>query len=1108
MKMRYTKKLVQTNKVKIKKLAFLNSIKSGITKKRNPMTISLLMQKGRFDKRIFCFFIIIGIGFLFHSALAQPLTYLKTAQVNALNFGLALAPTADSGYVMVGQDKEFVIQANVYCYFYATKFDKCGDISERIKFELVPAGQRVRSAGARYIRQTANGKFIVTGTIQRANLAQTAYSLSLYAAQIDMVAGTLDWINIYRKPGGEAQGTCIAEATDGYVVCGIVDSEPKKPYIAKLSKTDGSVIWETAFPSLAGLYSYANYIEVFSNGDILLLGSYGNGANNNFFAMRFSPAGAIVWSKEYDIGPYDGLDWDVSGKITQNGGFILSGTTKTGSNYDCALITADANGNVLNCVTVDKNGNDDRARGVTELADGNIVQVGFTDENNGNVFALLNKFSGNLSPVWSRNLLFNNYTKAWGINEDVDKGLVFSGETLFPPSNYEALFVKTDSSGNLPGCAYLPIIGPVSSQHAIVANNIVPTFTTGTYFEYTFPEAEKVVVIDVGVGTNVCYNCNPLLELSSNKICLNQTVSVYSKEIRCSPQTISIADTITNQVIPAVSSNSDTTFYHFTTAGTFHITLSITCGGVLQTLVKTIVVAPPPFASAGADFTKCKYKTLPVTGTGGVNYQWYNQDFSTLFSTANPFNANDTAEKTYNVVVTDINGCIDTADVLVSVTLPHAQFFADSACLHLASSFTDSSTVLNQTFTAWSWDFGDSSALNSDQYPTHIFPSFGEFNTSLIATTGNGCKDTITKTILVHPLPTVNFYTNPFPSGICDGTSVSFYDLTTISVPDYIEFWNWNFDDGSPVNINQNNSHLYDSADTYNIQLTAISNFGCIDSISKELTINPNPVVKFMANDTVGCEPLCISFTDLSTITHTNIAQWTWTVGDGSPTIHSSGFDHCYTNDSVFAPNYFSQTLTVTSDSGCVTTGSKNNYITVYPNPVANFTTDPQQTTVIDPVITYIDASKGTDFWNWDLGDSLTSMLHNPAPHMYPSADTGTYTIKLITSTQYGCFDTAFQTIIIGPDFVFYIPTAFTPNADGVNDYFFGSGIGIVVYKLWILDRWGNLIFYGNELNDKWDGKANYGENIAQTDVYIWKVELIDVFNRKHHYIGKVTLLL
>lgn len=1071
------------------------------------MTIPLPKNIDFKVKKVFCLFSFLWVFCYCGSLIAQPLTYLKTAQVNALNFGLALTPTTDSGYVMVGQDKQFVIQAGVFCYFYATKFDKCGDITTRTKFELVAQVPRVRSAGARYIRETSDKKYIMTGAVQRANVSMTADSVSLYAALVDIDGAVLNWINIFRKPGGESQGTCIAEAPDGYVVCGFVDAEPKKPYIAKLSKIDGSVIWEHAFPSLAGLYSYANYLEVFSNGDILLLGSYGNGPANNFFAMRLLPTGTILWSKQYNIGPYDGLDWDVSGKITQSGGFLLSGSTKTGTNYDCVIIKADANGNVINCITIDKNSNDDRARGITELADGSIIQIGYTDENNGNVFALINKVSSNLTSVWSRNLTLNNYAKGWGINEDVDKGLVFSGETLYPPSDYEALFVKTDSAGNLPGCTFLPLITPVYTPHTITASAIVPTLSTGTYFEYAYTAAEKVTAVDNGTETNICYHCDPVLEISSNKICLNESIYVYSKPIRCSPQTIEIADTITNQIISPVSSYSDTTYYNFTTAGTYHITLTLTCGGVVQTTVKTLIVEPPPVASAGNDFTKCKYQSVAVTGTGGISYQWYNSDFSTLLSTFNPFTAKDTSALTYNVIVTDINGCIDTADVLVSITLPHAKFSADSACLHQPSSFTDLSTVLNQTITGWSWNFGDLSALETVQHPMHTYPNFGTFNTTLIATTANGCKDTITKTVLVHPLPTVNFYPNPVAIGICDGTSVSFYDLTTIPLPDYIQFWNWNLGDGSAINTNQNViSYLYDSANTYNIKLIAVSNFGCSDSLSRVVTINPNPVVDFAANKLNGCEPLCIAFQDSSSVTLGNNIQWTWNVGDGSAESNLQNFEHCYTNDSLFAPVSFNITLTVTSDSGCVTTASKNNFITVYPNPVADFKTDPQTKTVIDPVFAFINLSAGADFWNWDFGDAHTSTLQNPEPHTY-IADTGTYTIGLITSTQYFCYDTAYETIIVSPDFVFYIPNAFTPNADGVNDYFFGKGIGIIKYDLWIIDRWGAVIFHGDDLNDKWDGIANNGKDIAQRDVYVWKVQLTDVFNIKHNYIGTVTLV-
>ena len=106
-----------------------------------------------------------------------------------------------------------------------------------------------------------------------------------------------------------------------------------------------------------------------------------------------------------------------------------------------------------------------------------------------------------------------------------------------------------------------------------------------------------------------------------------------------------------------------------------------------------------------------------------------------------------------------------------------------------------------------------------------------------------------------------------------------------------------------------------------------------------------------------------------------------------------------------------------------------------------------------------------------------------------------------------GCTSSVTSPVEIGPEFTFYIPNCVTPNGDGVNDFFFGDGIGIVDYDIWIFDRWGNEIFHGSYLYDKWDGRANGGADIAQQDVYVWKVKLTDVFNRKHSYIGTVTIV-
>ena len=95
----------------------------------------------------------------------------------------------------------------------------------------------------------------------------------------------------------------------------------------------------------------------------------------------------------------------------------------------------------------------------------------------------------------------------------------------------------------------------------------------------------------------------------------------------------------------------------------------------------------------------------------------------------------------------------------------------------------------------------------------------------------------------------------------------------------------------------------------------------------------------------------------------------------------------------------------------------------------------------------------------------------------------------------------------MGPAFTFYIPNAFSPNGDGFNDTFFGTGLGIDKYDLWIFDRWGNMIFHTKNLSDSWNGKANNGKNTAQIDVFAWKVEIIDVFAKKHSFIGTVSIV-
>jgi len=447
-------------------------------------------------------------------------------------------------------------------------------------------------------------------------------------------------------------------------------------------------------------------------------------------------------------------------------------------------------------------------------------------------------------------------------------------------------------------------------------------------------------------------------------------------------------------------------------------------------------------------------------------------------------------------------GCPDTLQKIVTIyPMPIASFGFTNVCVNQAMNFNDLSIVSGGNIASRIWNFGDGTSLSTVQNPNHVYASPGTFTVSLIVTTNNGCKDSISKSVVIHPMPAAHFST----SNVCDGNIVHYADLSNILNTDTIQSWTWNFGDNTPDINNANSSHLFASYGSYSVQLLVVSNFGCSDSVTKITVVNPNPVVNFKASKLLGCEPLCIGFQDSSSVATGSNIKWEWDVGDGNAINNSPAFDHCYSNDSIFAANILTVILTVSSDSGCVSTLTKNNYITVYPNPNARFTVHPETTTITDPIISITDLSSGATSWNWNFGDLTTSAIHNPAPYTY--ADTGSYTITLITANQYGCIDTASETVIIEPDFVFYIPSAFTPNGDNINDNFSGKGIFISKYEMTIFDRWGNLIFLSDDINKPWDGKANHGTEIAEGDVYIYSINVIDFKKRKHVYKGIVTLI-
>ena len=106
-----------------------------------------------------------------------------------------------------------------------------------------------------------------------------------------------------------------------------------------------------------------------------------------------------------------------------------------------------------------------------------------------------------------------------------------------------------------------------------------------------------------------------------------------------------------------------------------------------------------------------------------------------------------------------------------------------------------------------------------------------------------------------------------------------------------------------------------------------------------------------------------------------------------------------------------------------------------------------------------------------------------------------------------GCYDTLLRPLVVGEDFGIYVPNAFTPNADGLNDVFQPKGFGVTKYELNIYDRWGERMFHTNTFEEGWDGTYHgRGNKICEESSYTWLINCTDVFGKAHEMKGHVTL--
>lgn len=502
--------------------------------------------------------------------------------------------------------------------------------------------------------------------------------------------------------------------------------------------------------------------------------------------------------------------------------------------------------------------------------------------------------------------------------------------------------------------------------------------------------------------------------------------------------------------------------------------------GCTATDAMTLTVLPLPPANAGPDQSVCFGTQAQLTATGGISYVWAPATTLSNINIAAPV-ATPQNNTSYTVTVTDGNGCSQTDAVAINLlSLPLA-----NAGFDVAICPDDYATLLASGGISYVWSNGINAALND------VSPSTTTTYTVTV-TDSQGCSQTDDVVVTVNSVPAANAGPD---LAICSGIP------GMLQASGGVEY-NWSPSTGLSSTIISNPLCNPATPITYTVTVTDAN--GCTASDEVAVNIFPSPQILFNADIYEGCEPLLVHFTDSTG----NIQNWQWQFGDtASGAMNVSPQQH---PPHLFVhPGTYSITLNVVTTDGCQSTLTQNNMITVHPNPVADFTFAPPFGSIEFPFITFTDRSLNAFTWLWNFGDPASnnniSTIQNP---IHKFSNEGNFLVTLEVKSPHGCVDSTSGLIRILPGFTIYIPNAFTPNGDGINDVFRAYGTNIDTYNMYIFDRWGEMLFETDNINIPWDGRSTKtGEPLMQ-DVYVYKIVAKDIFGEEHNYVGRVTLLL
>ena len=634
--------------------------------------------------------------------------------------------------------------------------------------------------------------------------------------------------------------------------------------------------------------------------------------------------------------------------------------------------------------------------------------------------------------------------------------LTLTANTIYPMSNYQWNIGNSTMSNN-----YYPTTN--SSFNVIATDSIGCTYHDSIYIQV---------------------NPIPVLQVSSQPgfICIGDTAQL---SISSSVNPINIFWSNTGQTSQTISVNpTQTTTYNILgsdsigCADTTSITLTVYDLPVLQ-------MNPNPAEICFGDSIYLQ----TISNHTITSYIW-NDNTQQANNWVNP-----TSTSTFSVTATDNHGCInDTQKVVVVHPNPVIQISptTDTICSYDSTQLTISTNIPAQNIL---WSDGN----------THYNPYFSPMTStyySTILTDTNGCFGYDTAFIYVIQRPTATFTAQ---SPICSIDSSKIRYLGNASSNAAV---NWDFGTANSVSGSGLADHYarWNKSGIYKITLDVTEN-GCTSFPDTSfVTVFDSPEVEISAIDTSVCDSFAVNFTGLPS----GMSSYLWNFGDplalGADTSNLQNPSYTYHSGGSYGVS-----LNVVSPEGCPGYLYINSMIDVHPLPIADFIVSPQVSYSNNPIVHFYDkSSNDVIYWEWDFGNPQSGIYNysnNANPyHIYQTK--GTFFTQLVVKNQWGCSDTSYNQVIIENGPTFYIPDAFTPNGDGLNDNFIPIGTDFIEdsYEIYIFDRWGSKVFESHDYNHQWDGKHYKKGQELPDGVYSYIIYVTDIHDVKRKFVGSIVM--